>query len=50
MSATPPGPLPYTDTKPQGSADFYFDPLVLRRLTSGGAGTFARLPGSWRDY
>ncbi len=33
-----------------GSADFYFDPLVLRRLTSGGAGTFARLPGSWRDY
>jgi hypothetical protein len=33
-----------------GSADFYFDPLVLGRLTSGGAGTFARLPGSWRDY
>lgn len=32
-----------------GSADFYFDPLVLGRLTSGGAGTFARLPGSWRD-
>ena len=33
-----------------GSADFYFDPVVLRRLTSGGAGTFTRLPGSWRDF
>jgi hypothetical protein len=33
-----------------GSADFYFDPLVLQRLTRGGAGAFVRLPGSWRDF
>ena len=33
-----------------GSADFYFDPLVLQRLTRGGSGAFVRLPGSWRDF
>jgi len=33
-----------------GSADFYFDPPVLQRLTRGGAGAFVRLPGSWRDF
>lgn len=45
MSASPAGDLPYTDTKPQGSADFYFATnatfrFILQRLGSDG----------WRRY
>lgn len=45
MSSPPAGELPYTDTKPQGSADFYFAinatfRFLLRRLG----------PEGWRRY
>lgn len=33
-----------------GSADLYFDAGVMQQLQQGGAGVFARLPGSWRDF
>ena len=33
-----------------GSADLYFDTSVMQQLQQGGAGVFARLPGSWRDF
>jgi hypothetical protein len=41
MANAAPGPLPYTDTKPQGSADFYFATnatfrFILHRLGHGG--------------
>lgn len=53
MSATPPGPLPYTDTKPQGSADFYFAinatfRFILRRL--GRDGWIRYLTDLGREY
>ena len=45
MNTPPAGPLPYSDTKPQGSADFYFAinatfRFILRRLGADG----------WRRY
>jgi hypothetical protein len=53
MSANPPGTLPYTDTKPQGSADFYFAVnatfrFILRRL--GRDGWIRYLTDLGRDY
>lgn len=57
------GPLPYTDTKPQGSADFYFATnatfrFLLRRLGPAGwrayleqlgRGYFAPVNQQWRE-
>lgn len=38
-------PLPYTDTKPVGAADFYFGINATFRYISGKLG-----PGAWREY
>lgn len=53
MSSPPAGDLPYTDTKPQGSADFYFATnatfrFLLRRL--GPEGWHRYLADLGRDY
>jgi hypothetical protein len=53
MSAPPPSVLPYTDTKPQGSADFYYAinatfRFILTRL--GRAAWIAYLQEMGRGY
>lgn len=44
-SASPPGLLPYTDTKPQGAADFYFAINATFRFIHNRFG-----PGGWATY
>lgn len=45
MSSSPTSDLPYTDTKPQGSADFYYATNATFRFILGRLG-----PDGWRKY